>query len=405
MDRAAPKGFIPEPFYYHEEVEMEVDTLTNQAHGLGRVNGWVVMVRFALPGERVRVRIYKNYKNYSEADLVAVITPSPDRIIAPCPLFKGCGGCQYQHLAYPAQLKWKTQQVQELLKHLAGAEAVVKPAWPSPRPYHYRSKLTPHYPKPRGDAFPIGFLKEGSAHSIVDVPACPIATEAINEALPGVRATLTARQGQLKKGGTLLFRDAEAGVETNPRALVAQVVGPWRFEFLAGDFFQNNPYILPDFVEYVTGQAQAGGVRYLIDAYCGGGLFGIASSRAFERFMGVELSSQAVASARKNAALNGVINGEFIVGQAEAIFESVTFPATETAVVLDPPRKGCDRIFLDQLLAYSPARIVYVSCDPATQARDLAILLQGGYTLTAVQPFDLFPQTKHIESIATLSRS
>ncbi len=401
----APKGFVAKPFQYHEIIELEIETLTNQAHGLGRVDAWVVMVRFALPGERIKARVYKNNSNYSEADLVEVLRPSTERIKPVCPLFTRCGGCQYQHLSYSAQLSWKTRQVKELLERLAGTKVNVMPAKASPKSYAYRSKLTPHYPKPKGDFFPIGFLKEGSRHSIVDVSHCDIATEAINEALPKLRDQVSSQKEKLRFGGTLLLRDVDGRVECNPRARVEQKVGPWRFQFLAGDFFQNNPYILEDFVQYVAEQAHQGGLRYLVDAYCGGGLFAITSSQVFEQFLGIEVNAQAVASARENAKLNAVTNGSFLLGKSEELFAQVRFVASQTAVVLDPPRKGCDRAFLKQLISYAPQRIVYVSCDPATQARDLAILLaSGSYHLKEVQPFDLFPQTKHIESIAVLNK-
>ena len=158
-----PKGFKPEPYAYHQEIEIEIESLTNVGQGVGRDNGWVVMTPFALPGELVQVRIYRNNKSYSEADLVQVLQPSPDRIDPVCPAFQQCGGCQYQHLSYERQLEWKTRQVKELLWHMARIESEVLPAIPAPKTYGYRSKLTPHFPKPRpGKPITIGFLKQGS---------------------------------------------------------------------------------------------------------------------------------------------------------------------------------------------------------------------------------------------------
>jgi 23S rRNA (uracil1939-C5)-methyltransferase/tRNA (uracil-5-)-methyltransferase len=143
------KKFNDQPFPYHHELELEIATLTNLGVGLGRVQvgegKWVVMVPFTLPGEKVRVRIYRNHKNFSEADLLEVLTPSPHRVDPQCPLFGRCGGCQYQHLAYAEQLKWKRQQVEELLKYMANVEFPVAPVIPSPREFGYRSKLTPHF--------------------------------------------------------------------------------------------------------------------------------------------------------------------------------------------------------------------------------------------------------------------
>ena len=143
-------------------------------------------------------------------------------------------------------------------------------------------------------------------------------------------------------------------------------------------------------------------VKYLIDAYCGVGLFAISLGKQFEAVASVEVSESAVVWARANAEINKVSNAQFIAGSAEAIFVDVSFDAGETAMIIDPPRKGCDQVFLDQLFEYGPKRLVYVSCDPATQARDLKILIEGGYIVERIQPFDLFPQTRHIENVVTL---
>jgi len=397
-----PKKFNPEPFSYHHELELTIDTLTNLGVGLGRVEGWVVMVPFALPGERVRARIFRNHKNYSDADLVEVLQASADRVEPQCALFSKCGGCQYQHLSYAGQLEWKRSQVVELLAKIGGIEHPVQPTHPSPVAYGYRSKLTPHFAKPREPEFPIGFLRQGQ-RTIIDVPQCPIATKAINEALPQERQRMRNPKKPYKKGGTLLFRHTLEGVTTDNQALVSERVRDVVYQFRAGDFFQNNPFILPAFVDYIVEQAQASDVRYLIDAYCGVGMFALAASPYFEHVFGVEVNASAVRWANGNAAINRLQNATFLIGQAAAIFAKVAVPGSSTAMIIDPPRAGCDAGFLQQLLDLQPARLVYVSCEPATQARDMKILVEGGYTVEHIQPFDLFPQTRHIENVVTLS--
>jgi len=404
---AAPRGFRPGPFAFHEEVELEIETLTNMGQGLGRRDGWVTLVPFALPGERVRARVYRNQKNYSEADLVEVLRPSPERVEPGCPLFGTCGGCQYQNLAYEAQLRWKTRQVEELLWHMARVEAPVRPAIPSPRPYGYRSKLTPHFAKPKsGQAPRIGFLRAGSRSALVEVDRCPIAMDGINAALPGLKAKVRerARRRPFRKGATLLLRQHADGVATDPKEIVRERVGPLSFRFPAGEFFQNNPFILERFAGYVGAQAAGGGARFLVDAYCGSGLFALTAARRFERVLGVEISEPSLAWARENARSNGVENVDFRVGDAADLFAQAPFPGEETAAVIDPPRRGADEAFLRQLLAFAPRTAVYVSCNPATQVRDLNVLLPGGYAVAEVQPFDLFPQTKRLECVVTLRR-
>ena len=179
MTATIPKGFHPEPFSYHQELELDID---------------------ALPGDRVKARVWRNDKNYSSADLVEVLHPSPDRVEPGCRLFGTCGGCQYQHFSYDHQLLWKTRQVADLLRLQAGLELPVNPAIASPRQYHYRSKITPHFDKPREASRPaIGFLKAGSRREVVDVPQCPIAMECINEALPLARKSVYQAAARFKR--------------------------------------------------------------------------------------------------------------------------------------------------------------------------------------------------------------
>jgi 23S rRNA (uracil1939-C5)-methyltransferase/tRNA (uracil-5-)-methyltransferase len=369
------------------------------------VDGWVVFVAYALPGERVRARVFRNQKSYSEADLIEVLEPSPDRVHPPCPLFGECGGCQYQNFAYPAQLSEKRDQVAGLLHHMAGVDFAVDAVVPSPRPYHYRSKITPHFQGARGgETGAIGFLRQGRRFDLVDVPHCPIAMESINEALPAARAEVLAAPVARKKGATLLLRATPAGVIRDPRAPATEVVDGLSFTFLAGDFFQNNPFILPEFTRHARGEASATGNRFLVDAYCGSGLFALTAAGAFEKVAGVEVSESAARQAAANAERNGITNTRFIAGHAATIFSGIDFPAGQTSVIIDPPRAGTDEAFLNQLFAFGPSRVVYISCNPATQMRDLKFFLAAGYQLRRVTPFDLFPQTKHLECVMTLDR-
>ncbi len=191
-------------------------------------------------------------------------------------------------------------------------------------------------------------------------------------------------------------------MERNPKAIARERVGDVDFDFVAGEFFQNNPFILPKFIGYVGGKARAGGARYLVDAYCGAGLFGLSLAKHFDKVMGVEVNEAGAEWARNNVALNGLENVSILQASAEEIFKEIDTPAAETAVVIDPPRKGCTPEFLEQLVNYGPERVIYVSCDPATQVRDYKYLRESGYVLQEVQPFDLFPHTRHVESVMVL---
>ena len=400
-----PKNFHPDPFAYHEEVELVIEDLTNLGQGVGRIDGWVVFVPFVLPGERVVARIWRNKKNYSEADLLRMLEPSPDRVDPPCPLFGDCGGCQYQHYAYRGQLEWKRRQIQQLLKKMAGLEFPVNATLGNAdHVYGYRSKITPHFRQPPHLPHTVIGFQKAASRAIIDVPQCPIASPAINTSLPAERDRLRRGERPYRMGGTLLMRDSLDGVITDMKAVARERVGEFVFEFMAGEFFQNNPHVLPLMVDYVLGQAAGKGITHLVDAYCGVGVFGICGHARFEQVAGIEVNEQGLALALRNAERNKTGNVRFQLGAAEAIFKGLDFPALRTCVLLDPPRKGCDPVFLDQLRAFGPKRIVYVSCGPDTQARDIGLLRQGLYEVTDIQPVDLFPQTRHIENIVTLER-
>ena len=404
---------------------------------------WIVFVPYAIPGELVKAKVFRNYNSYSEADLIEVLEPSPHRIDPVCPLAGICGGCQYQHMSIESQRDLKTMHVQDVFERIAGLPItrnkhendghglIVRPTVGTDQIWNYRSKITPHYEapvkNPDGNSYritEIGFKKK-SSRRIVDVPYCHIATEAINSRLTDLRMEKRdeAASGTLrsvKKGATLLLRDANEGVVTDNNQYVTTNVSGLTFRFKAGNFFQNNPFMLPVLVEHVVEaatQVTSDGkqMTHLIDCYCGSGLFGLATAPYFQQCVGIEVNENAIEEARINAQINGIQNCAFVAATAEAIFNTETsiqnsnvlvqnFPRETTAVVLDPPRKGCSEEFLEQLYIYGPQRVVYMSCDPATQARDSKGMVAAGYSITSIQPFDLFPQTRHIECLIVLER-
>jgi 23S rRNA (uracil1939-C5)-methyltransferase/tRNA (uracil-5-)-methyltransferase len=337
------------------------------------------------------------------APLPAPRTPAEPR----CALFGTCGGCQLQHFPYDEQLAWKTAEVRRLFAAtVPEAAELVAPCVGSPRQYGYRSKITPHFPRPRGGQVPpIGFVRVGLPRRTIDVPSCPLATDAINARYAEVRAEVAAQIASYKLGSTLLLRDAASGVTTDNRAVITEDVGGLHLEFRAGDFFQNNPFLLPALAAHVAAEARASGARCLVDAYCGSGLLALAAAPGFERVVGVEYSPTSVAWARANAARNGRDNCTFMAADATAIFADLPFAGADAAAIVDPPRKGCSREFLAQLVAFAPRTIVYVSCNPETQVRDLVPLAAAGYRVARVQPFDMFPQTRHLECVVTLARA
>lgn len=394
-----------------------------------------------------------------------------DDSLIKCRYFGKCSGCQYQSVDYKQQLVFKKQTIENAYKYMApilskadNGLPLVKNTEASPLQYGYRTKLTPHfnlpYTKPKEYPPPsLGFgakgrptwrpEAEGGNFSILDIEECTIGTEIINKGMSNERSRYLQDYMKYKKGATILLRedtnkvteeepveqkpastDPEGSVSsvtleldngdklrktcvTSSRQIVTEYVNGFQFQFSAGEFFQNNNSILPIVTDYVKSNLQipnsnADEPNYLVDAYCGSGLFSITCSQGVSRVIGVEVSADSVKFAELNAKNNHIENATFIVGKAEKIFGNIDTPADRTAVILDPPRKGCDDVFLNQLSEYHPARIVYISCNVHSQARDVDWFINKtkhgqDYFVESIKGFDFFPQTHHVESIAVLA--
>ncbi|KAJ7496410.1 S-adenosyl-L-methionine-dependent methyltransferase [Mycena latifolia] len=450
------------PFEYHQELEMQVVALCSTGSALATsaksIRPWVVVVPFCLPGETIRVKVYRNARMHSLADLIEVVTPNPefrDDSLVQCKYFGSCAGCQYQMLSYEKQLDLKRDVVVKAYRNfsnlLQSAMPPIESTMPSPLQYNYRTKITPHFEAPtkaqsknrpkgtgteRPEWFNIGFNRVGT-HKVMDIEDCPIATPIIRETLPAVRANAVKNLWTYKRGVSLILRDSLPPAPTptpgnNPteaiatdlethvcitdhRGSVREKVGPWLFEYPNGSFFQNNNAVLPSLTSYVQSRIAAAdgpSPTHLVDAYCGAGLFAISLSPHFTTVAGIELSAESIRAATHNAELNGIPANKisFRAGDAADIFRTVgDFPPRGTVLLIDPPRKGCDEPFIKQLLAFRCRTVVYVSCNVHTQARDVGLILKGSaedgrgrYVLENVRGFDLFPQTAHVESVAVL---
>lgn len=401
--------FTP-PVSCNDELELYIEDLSNLGLGVGRKNynghNWVIMVPLVLPGESVKVRIKRNLGTYSEAELVKVIIASDDRVVPPCKYFSVCGGCQYQHMNITAQRNWKRSQVSTALQRIAKIEdACVQDTIGTDHVYSYRAKLTPHYKNDSSNCHVITGFQLRSTNEIIDVDHCMVASDAINEEYENLRSKLRAGANiNSTNAGQLLFRESVGRVTSDPQKIVSETVNGIEFQFKAGEFFQNNPFVLPLVIQHVISQAAGDECDFLIDAYCGSGLFALSAASRFKKVLGIEVSQKSVEAAISNARLNNIYNVEFTRGEAQHIFKRakiLPLPPENTVVVLDPPRRGCDPAFLRQLISFAPRKVVYVSCEPTTQARDTQHILQAGYRILDVTPFDMFPQTRHVESIIT----
>ncbi len=369
-----------------DKISLTIHDLAFGGEGVGRVDEFVVFVPFVIVGETVETEITEVKKKFARAKLLRVITASPERVTPACKYFGACGGCQYQHLAYAAQLRGKQKQIADLFERVGKmSREVVAPVLPCPSPYGYRNRIMIRS-QWNGPAkkLELGFIRWDKPF-VEDITECKIAEPALNDQITHVRANPPPKGG-LK---------------------VVLRVQPENWEVPPDSFFQNNFFLLPKLVATVREFLQAGGARHLIDLYCGVGFFGIETAAVVESFVGVEYDKLAITAARQNAALRQIENGEFIAAKVEEVLPTLLqkFSPEKTSVILDPPRKGCWPETLALLRETRPAQVIYVSCHPATMARDLNILCADGvFELARVQPLDMFPQTQHVECVADLRR-
>jgi tRNA/tmRNA/rRNA uracil-C5-methylase (TrmA/RlmC/RlmD family) len=369
-----------------DKIILTIHDLAFGGEGVGRVDDFVVFIPFVITGETVEAEITEVKKNFARAKLLRVVTPAPERVTPECKYFGACGGCQYQHLDYAAQLRVKQKQIADLFERVGKiSRAVVAPVIPCPVPYGYRNRIMIRS-QWNGPAkkLEIGFIRTDNKF-VEDITECKIAEPALNEQILHVRA----------------HPPPKGGIKVVLR------VQPENWEVPPDSFFQNNFFLLPKLVATVREFLAAGGARHLIDLYCGVGFFGIEAAAVVDSFVGVEYDKLAIAAARKNAAAREIHNGEFIAAQVANILPELLkkFSPEKTAVILDPPRKGCWPETLELLRQHRPAQVIYVSCHPATMARDLNIMCADGvFELARVQPLDMFPQTQHVECVADLRR-
>lgn len=367
-----------------DTIELTITDIAFGGEGVGRLDDFVVFVPYVVIGETVQAEVTEVKKNFARAKLLEVRNASPDRVTPACRHFGACGGCQYQHIAYETQLRMKHKQVADLFQRIGGIDpAIVAPVLPCPAPYGYRNRIMirSQWNKPE-QRLNIGFVRHDCG-LVEDIFECKIAEPALNEQITSVRKNPPPRGG-IK----VVLRIPPEGWSVPPDS-----------------FFQNNFFLLPRMVDTVREMLLASGSRHLVDVYCGVGFFAIELAKDVESFAGVEYDRLAIRSANQNAAAHGATNGEFVSGSAEDKLPELLakFTPGATTVILDPPRKGCQPQTIELLRQVRPAQVIYVSCHPATMARDLnAFTSAGVFGLKQVVPLDMFPQTQHVECVADL---
>lgn len=367
-----------------QKITVHVSDIAFGGEGVARIEEFVVFVPFVLVGEEVEVELTEVKKNFGRGKLVRVIQSSPERVEAPCRYFGACGGCQYQHIAYETQLRIKHKQITDLFERIGKiSRDVIAPVVPCPQPYGYRNRvmIRSQWNKPE-QKLNIGFVR-WDCGLVEDIEECKIAEPPISEQIKHVRA-----HPPPKGGIKIVLR-----------------IPPENWEVPKDSFFQNNFFLLPELVKTARNFLVRGGAKHLIDLYCGVGFFGIELADVVESFVGVEYDQMAIKAAQRNLTLHQRTNGEFISGDVEQVVPELLtkFSPEATSLLLDPPRKGCPRELLELLRRERPSQIIYVSCHPATMARDLNVLCADGvFNLMQVVPLDMFPQTQHVECVAEL---
>lgn len=451
------------PVKKNETVTIRFEDLTHEGNGVGKIEGYPLFVPYGLPGEEAIVKVVKVNKNFGFGKLLEVKNPSPERVEPPCDVFYKCGGCQIQHMSYNLQLSMKQQQVKNVMRKIAHLEHVpVHPTIGMEDPWRYRNKVAIPVGEKDGELI-TGFYQMRSHQIIEDMDTC-IVQEDLNDRMveavrrianrvgieaydekshTGVLRHIMVRTGQETKETmvVIITRTKELPhakefirelTETYPnvKSIIHNInpartnvilgektkvlwgqeyiydsIGSIRFAISAKSFYQVNPTQTKRLYEKALEYAAIGEEDTVIDAYCGIGTISLFLAQKAKKVYGVEVVPEAIEDARVNAKLNGMTNTEFVVGTAEEVMPKWKEEGLKPdVIVVDPPRKGCDEGLLNAMIEMGPKRIVYVSCNPSTLARDLRVLEEGGYETKEVQPVDMFPQSMHIESVVWLEK-
>lgn len=442
-----------------QQIQLRIETVSHQGEGVAKLDGYTVFVPYAAPGDLVIAEVVSAKKDYARAIIRDIQQPG-QRVESKCQWYRECGGCNLQHLDYQDQLKVKTEMVKTTLLRIGGIDpSIVRPIQPT-RPWNYRNKLQAPVGLYRGE-LAAGMYKPRS-HDLVPVVDCAIQHQPNNavaqeiaqvaremgiapwneETHQGILRHVVVRHSELTKQtlATLVvsildfprreeflnrlrerIQDVHSLVlNENPRPInvilgdreeviwgpgyITDTIGGLQFKISSRSFWQVNPEGTKKIYDKVKEYSQLTGKEVVLDIYCGTGSIGLYLAKGAGKIIGIESNPSAVRDAQDNACLNGIANAEFHVGRAEDVLPKMVADLAADVVILDPPRKGCDAALLEAVVKVHPKRIVYVSCNLATLARDLKILEEKGYLAQEVQPIDMFPHTNHVECVTLMSK-
>ena len=384
-----------------DRVIIKIESIAFGGEGVGRIYNFVVFVPFAAPDDELEIEITQLKKKFVRGKILKIIKPSSMRVKPLCRYYKNCGGCCYQHLDYEHQLEIKKKQVQEAFWKIGKIEyPPVLEAVAAPKVYHYRGKAQYHA-EAESRGWKIGFL-DVSGGELVDITRCEIMEETINEKMRVLRENKQLRHNT--EAQLTIWSDSFVDQASKKDSIVKVV--KWKNFLVPRDgFFQANLYLSDQLVDEVCRLAATNEISTLVDAYCGSGLFSIFLAPYAKNVIGIEINEKSVKHAQINAENAGLKNVKFIHGDIENVLRREFLPPGYeiSLIVLDPPRSGCEKAVLKAIVDLQAQKIIYVSCNPATQARDVKYLNECGYNLQSLLPVDMFPQTEHIEVVGFLA--
>lgn len=447
----------------NKEYILDIISQGYEGEGVAKIDGYPIFIEGAITGEKVKALIVKVKKGYAYGKILEIVEASKEREEAKCPHYKRCGGCSVQHMSYKAQLDFKFDRVKDCVSKIGGLskDLVLEPLGME-EPYRYRNKVQLPVGTVNGE-LAIGFYSPRS-HNIIDIERCVIQDEVAEKVSKLTKNWMTKHNisactvdGVFNKNGLVRHLMIRRGFTTNEvmvvlvtskskvphinefvelikeningvKSIVQNInpnntnvilgeecvtlwgedtitdyIGDLKFRISPLSFFQVNPKQTEVLYSKALEYANLAGDEVVFDAYCGTGTITLFLSEKAKKVYGVEMIEPAIVNAESNAKDNNINNAEFLVGKSEEVIPGLVDDGVKAEViVVDPPRKGCDKALLDAIIKASPKRVVYVSCDPSTLSRDLGILSEGGFTVEAVQPVDMFPHTSHIENVALL---
>ncbi|MCI5899724.1 MAG: 23S rRNA (uracil(1939)-C(5))-methyltransferase RlmD [Lachnospiraceae bacterium] len=445
-------------------IDIIIEDIGSDGAGVGKADGFTLFVKDTIPGDRAKVKIMKMKKRYGYARLMELITPSPDRVQPPCPVARQCGGCQIQAMAYEKQLAFKENKVKNNLQRIGGLNPdsfEMEPISGMEQPFGYRNKAQFPIGRDKNGKIVAGFYA-GRTHSIIANTNCSLGVPQNEQILKKVISWMetchiepydeTNGQGLLRHvlirfgfttkeimvclviNGRKLPKSRELSASLNEipgmtsitaninmertnvilgkdlilisgKPYIEDYIGDIKYQISPLSFFQVNPVQTRNLYGKALEYAGLTGNETVWDLYCGIGTISLFLARKAKKVYGVEIVPEAIADARNNAKINGIKNAEFYVGKAEEVLPEKyrTEGIKADVIVIDPPRKGCDEALLDTIVKMQPQRVVYVSCDSATLARDLKYMKERGYEVEKGEAVDMFPMTVHVETVVLLS--